>query len=332
MISVITTIARPTPAMHTLSEKLGGHFRMIVIGDKKGPDRFTLKNADFFSLESQLQLNFSLASKLPKGHYSRKNLGYLLAMSRGESCIYETDDDNAPNSFWSPRNKETEVLRLKNDTWVNVYSHFTEEKIWPRGFLLDRINLESSRPIVIPGTVTLTAPIQQGLANQSPDVDAIWRLVSNQVLDFSNKPSLALGRGAWCPFNTQSTWWWEEAFPLLYLPSFCSFRMTDIWKSFIAQRCLWEMDFPMVFHGPEVDQDRNEHDLMKDFEAEIPGYTQNQCLTQQLEDLPLLSGVDNGLDNLIACYEKLVGGKFFPKEELPLVYAWAKDYSTIYRR
>lgn len=329
MIAVITTIAAPTPAIKTLSDSLEKGQRMIVIGDKKGPANFELCNADFYSLQDQFNLEFTLASKLPTGHYSRKNLGYLLAMERGERCIYETDDDNAPNQFWTQRTKEAEVLMATNESWVNVYSHFTDEKIWPRGFLLNRINLESTRPTPEAIPTTVTAPIQQGLANQSPDVDAIWRLISDRPFSFSNKASLGLRVGAWCPFNTQSTWWWEEAFPLLYLPSFCSFRMTDIWKSFIAQRCLWAMDFPMVFHGPEVDQDRNEHDLMMDFEAEIPGYTQNEKLTGLLEELYLQTGVENALDNLISCYELLVKETLFPKEELPLVYAWAKDITAI---
>jgi hypothetical protein len=329
MIAVITTIALPTNSIRTLSNALGKDQRMIVIGDKKGPESFGLHNADFYSLKDQFNLNYFLASKLPIGHYSRKNLGYLLAMETGENCMYETDDDNAPNQLWAPRKKEPDVIMATNKSWVNVYQHFTAEKIWPRGFLLNRINLESSRPQLESRLSRVTAPIQQGLANKSPDVDAIWRLVADRPLLFENKDSLGLGEGAWCPFNTQSTWWWEEAYPLLYLPSFCSFRMTDIWKSFIAQRCIWAMGFPMVFHGPEVDQDRNEHDLMMDFEAEIPGYTQNEKLTGLLESKVLLPGKENGLENLISCYELLVKEGLFPKEELTLVYAWAKDYTAI---
>ena len=48
-----------------------------------------------------------LAKLLPVGHYVRKNLGYLLAMSAGAACIYETDDDNAPNAAWRPREVTT---------------------------------------------------------------------------------------------------------------------------------------------------------------------------------------------------------------------------------
>jgi hypothetical protein len=41
--------------------------------------------------------------------------------------------------------------------------------------------------------------------------------------------------------------------PLLYLPSHCCFRMTDIWRSFIAQRCLWELGHWVVCQAPELE-------------------------------------------------------------------------------
>ena len=94
---VITTIQPPTKAMRLLGNcaKEEG-FQMLVVGDKKGPHTYNLPNTKFFSLDDQLNAPFSLAQKLPTGHYARKNLGYLQAISQGAICIYETDDDNAP--------------------------------------------------------------------------------------------------------------------------------------------------------------------------------------------------------------------------------------------
>ena len=118
---------------------------------------------------------------------------------------------------------------------------------------------------LVPMSAPKRAPIQQGLVNGSADVDAIWRLVMDREFFFEPRASVFLEPGNWCPFNTQTTWWWPVAYPLLYIPSYCSFRMCDIWKSFVAQRCLWELDMGIVFHAPEVYQDRNVHDLMRDF-------------------------------------------------------------------
>ena len=329
MISVITTIAEPTKCVIGLEKRTRDSNGLIIIGDKKGPFKYDLPNTQFYSLDDQLNLDFKLAKMLPTAHYSRKNLGYLIAMKQGEDCIYETDDDNEPNDMFKVRNRETEVVFAENDSWTNVYKHFSKENIWPRGFLLDRIGQQEVLPFHDGVKKIITAPIQQGLADVSPDVDAIWRLTQDREFYFDKNDSIALSKGQWCPFNTQSTWWWKEVFPLLYLPSYCSFRMTDIWKSFIAQRCLWELGHAMVFHAAEVDQDRNVHNLMRDFESEISGYTQNEKLTGILENSKLHSGKDNVLRNLVICYEDLVKNDILPQKEMDLVKAWAKDIENI---
>jgi hypothetical protein len=329
MKTVITTIAQPTFCVKQILNKRQSTDGLIVIGDKKGPFSYEVPNTQFYSFEKQMELEFQMVRELPVGHYSRKNLGYLLAMQQGEECIYETDDDNEPNANWQVREKHTQALIADKTEWLNVYSHFSTENIWPRGFLLNRITNPDSMPRYNGTLHALDAPIQQGLANISPDVDAIWRLTQDREFYFEEKPSIALQEGTWCPFNTQSTWWWKEAFPLMYLPSFCSFRMTDIWKSFVAQRCLWEMDYKMVFHAAEVNQNRNIHNLMKDFEAEIPGYNQNEKLTSLLEESKLHSGKENALRNLVVCYENLVKADIFPREEMRLVKAWASDVERV---
>jgi hypothetical protein len=300
-----------------------------VVGDAKGPAVFELPGTEFYSLEIQKTLPFECAKVIPENHYSRKNLGYLIAMQQGEKCIYETDDDNAPNSFWNVREKKAKALVAEKTQWINVYRHFTNENIWPRGFLLDKINQPDTIPVHNGVISEIIAPVQQGLADNSPDVDAIWRLTLDREFYFKREEDIALPAGAWCPFNTQNTWWWDEALPLLYLPVYCSFRMTDIWKSFIAQRCLWEMGFKVVFHSADVNQDRNFHNLMKDFEAEVPGYTLNKKITGILDETKLLSGADNTLRNLIICYEALISAEILPQLEMQPLKAWAKDVERI---
>ena len=171
----------------------------------------------------------------------------------------------------------------------------------------------------------LRAPIQQGLVNGSPDVDAIWRLVLDRPFEFDERPSEMLAPDNWCPFNTQSTWWWPVAYPLLYIPSHCPFRMCDIWRSFVAQRCLWELGYGIAFHAPEVVQERNPHQLVRDFEDEIPGYKRNREFASVLRSLCLLPGVEGVSANLRVCYEALVAAELLPNMELPLVDAWIED-------
>jgi hypothetical protein len=327
LFCIVTTIQPPTASLYRLATRLHGiDARLIVVGDKKSPSSFDLKGAEFLSLADQSRLSFALARELPTGHYARKNLGYLLAMSRGATCIYETDDDNAPDESWSPRSEVAEALQVNGEPWLNIYTFFGDHYIWPRGFPLDLVTQSADRhPQISKEWCEGRAPIQQGLVNVSPDVDAVWRLLLDRPVEFLSGPSVRLLPGTWCPFNSQSTWWWPSAYPLMYLPSYCTFRATDIWRSFIAQRCLWEMGLGVVFHGPEVVQHRNQHNLMRDFADEIPVYIGSAEVVATLKGLRLAKGADQTCGNLLACYEALVGAGFFPEEEMRLVASWVRD-------
>ena len=330
MLAVLTTIQPPTQSVHTLLRYLeNAQAGLIVIGDRKGPTEYPLRGVQFFSLEDQLASSFRLARALPTGHYARKNLGYLIAIQQQPGCIYETDDDNAPNGSWRPRSLRTQAQKIQPRPWANVYRMFSDANIWPRGFPLDLIGDPGASRNDAPESDEVDAPIQQGLANGSPDVDAIWRLVLDRDFSFERKESVWLPRNTWCPFNSQTTWWWPPAYPLLYLPSYCSFRMTDIWRSFVAQRCLWELGCGLVFHPPEVDQQRNAHSFMKDFEDEVPGYLHNRRIVQALEPLGLISGTDGVSQNLRTCYEELVRISVIPEKELKLLDAWLEDLAAV---
>jgi hypothetical protein len=334
--AVLTTIQSPTSSVIRLCSALqtcGGS--LVVIGDKKGPHSYDVPQLSehgrifFLSFEQQLKLDFRIVRLLQAGSYARKNIGYLIALYNGATCIYETDDDNAPTANWSPRSESsgpTRVVNSKAAGWVNVYRYFSDVHIWPRGFPLDEIRRPPPATDVEQNHWS-RAPIQQGLVNGAADVDAIWRLTLDEPIAFEAAQSVYLPPGNWCPFNTQSTWWWPAAYPLLYIPSHCSFRMCDIWKSFVAQRCLWELSVGIVFHPPEVYQERNQHDLMADFCDEIPGYENNKRIAGVLESLSLRPGPENVGANLYFCYEALVTDGVIPKAEMSLVSAWLEDVS-----
>ncbi|MGE5209473.1 MAG: STELLO glycosyltransferase family protein [Alphaproteobacteria bacterium] len=330
--TVITTIQEPTRAVVKLVRKLVKCRGLLVVaGDKQGPPHFRSQyfaqpcRIDFLTLADQHVSEFGLARKLPVGSYTRKNVAYLHAIAAGADLLYETDDDNAPLDHWQVRSEyvsEARSVSASKFRWINAYRYFTDELIWPRGFPLSEIHSQPPKATMVS---SLRSPIQQGLANGSPDVDAIWRLVLDRRFEFSNAPSVILGPGNWCPFNTQSTWWWPIAYPLLYLPSHCSFRMCDIWKSFVAQRCLWELDCGIAFHAPEVFQDRNQHDSLHDFADEVPGYIRNREIADILSRAELSADETEMSNNLHHCYAALVRAGIFPKAELELLEGWLQD-------
>ena len=84
----------------------------------------------------------------------------------------------------------------------------------------------------------------------------------------------------------------------------------------------------MEFHSPESFQDRNAHNLLRDFEEEVPAYLNNNRIISILERLQLASGTDNIGDNLHRCYTALVSAGIIPAQEMPLVEAWLVDISS----
>ena len=325
---VITSIAgddHPVLNMYAKQARVHG-VQFIVIGDTKSPSKFSIFNCDYYSINRQLDLGFELLNYLPLQHYSRKNIGYLMAIKNGADIIIETDDDNIPlHDFWKPRTINLRVRSIKNGGWVNIYKYFTGLHIWPRGFNLE--NILDPLP-KLGDLMEIECPVQQGLANENPDVDAIYRLTLPLPIVFNSTDNISLGINTICPFNSQNTTWFKEAFPLLYLPSNCSFRMTDIWRSFVAQRIAWACGWSIVFHSSTVRQERNDHSLIKDFEDEVVGYLNNSLIVSTLSKLPLKEGKEHIFENLELCYGAIIKLGVIDQKELPLVRAWINDLQS----
>lgn len=322
---IITSIADQShPVLNQFAlEARQQQVEFIVVGDTKSPPSFELDGCDFYSIERQNSLGFELAKQLPTRHYARKNIGYLAAIKNLTEVIIETDDDNIPiGGFWDARKVKHSARLIENAGWVNVYKYFSEANIWPRGFNLEDLQNVLPEPS---SAKEIYCPIQQGLADDNPDVDAIYRLTLPLPIKFDAGENIAIGKDSICPFNSQNTTWFKEAFPLLYLPSYCSFRMTDIWRSFIAQRIAWSCGWPILFHKSTVRQERNDHRLLKDFEDEISGYLHNGSIMKLLSNLTLREGPENIFENLERCYIALTDAGFIGKDEMPLVRAWIRD-------
>jgi hypothetical protein len=320
---ILTTIQPPTDQVRRLAARLAPlGAPLVVAGDSAGPSAYLEEGCRFLSIQEQRASRWRLARILGERHYARKNLAFLEAIATGAKCLYETDDDTFPSDAWQLRDARVQAHEVRAGEWANVYRLFTETLTWPRGLPLDAIHA----PIERGDATRVFAPVQQGLIDGNTDVDAIWRLIWSEDIRFdAHATSVYLPRGVWCPFNSQSTWWFEEAYALMYLPFHCSFRMTDIWRGFIAQACLWAMDANLVFHAPDSFQVRNPHDLMVDFAKEVPGYLDNRRLVAVLDKLELAKGRGAVAENLRACYRALVDAKFFPADELALVDAFIAD-------
>lgn len=327
---VITSIFKPNAALEAFADgcrRRGIEF--LVVGDVQTPPSFHLEGCDYYSVSRQHETDLEYAAACPVRHYARKNIGYLLAMQAGATRILESDDDNWPrDSFWTERPRRLQVRTARGAGWTNIYKHFTDALIWPRGLPLDAVHAKMTEYDELP-LEDVDCPIQQGLADDNPDVDAIYRMLLPLPVRFRGDRSVACASGSWSPFNSQNTAWWPEAFPLMYLPAYCTLRATDIWRSLIALAVAWANGWAVLFHEPSVWQERNEHNLMRDFRDEVPVYLHNRDIGRILGELELPPGTGNIPASMLRCYEALVGASIIDKQEIPLLKTWLADVSRV---
>jgi hypothetical protein len=320
---VITSINPISIGIEKLIQTEG--WSIVIIGDKKTPDIESRDNLVFISVEDQLELGYDYVQKSPYNHYARKNIGYLYAIENGADVIYETDDDNIPYPDWDFPEFLSSQAYQSDRKFVNIYQYFTKENVWPRGFPLDEINQSVEFNIE---KVNSEIAVWQGLSNKDPDVDAIYRLVSkNREIIFENKPPIAIKKGQFVPFNSQNTLWTKLCFPFLYLPGTVKSRFTDILRGYIAQRLFWEHDLHLGFTAPTNYQNRNHHDLMKDFNEELEMYLKVKSIVDSLIQLDFQN--NNPCDNLLTTYQQLSSRDLISDDELNICQAWISDYQKI---
>lgn len=323
---VITTIAHPTRAVLRFRELLAG-WHLIVVGDRKTPSSWDTEGVEFIQYDTPPPVAAELAALLPYNSYSRKNIGYIVAIAGGAPTIVETDDDNYPyDAFGARLHSRVRGQVCRQTGWVNVYQAFTTHRIWPRGLPLPVIGPSLGRPLDLGREIEADCPIQQYLADGDPDVDAIYRLVDGRDVRFAGTPVI-LEPGTWSPLNSQNTVWWPLAYRLLYLPSHVSFRVTDIWRGLVATAVREARGWSIAVLPPTVLQERNPHDLLQDFADEVPAYLENARILERL--IAAVAPRSNDAGALRAAYEELLAMGLVPREELGLVDAWNEALDEI---
>ena len=300
-VAVVTTISPPGDAIFRMMR--APEWCTVVVGDAKTPGDAYAKVLDpkrhvYLSVEEQNGLGFKLASQTPINHFSRKNVGYLYAVRMGAKRIFDFDDDNSllqrslpnfttfgpmPAHVLRPRNRTANQFDVLNPCTVG----FDADSMWPRGFPLSRINTRSHTKWLVE-TMPVELGVIQSMANNDPDVDAIYRLAprASQPLPFvfrNTKQPQVLGANVYAPFNAQASVFTERAMWAMYLPTTVHGRVSDIWRSYVAQRLFWTVGLRLAFHKPWVAQFRNSHDYLSDFMSERPLYETTEELIRVLQ-------------------------------------------------
>jgi len=216
-------------------------------------------------------------------------IGYLFAMSHNAKIIYETDDDISPlDGLFSFRNTRLDGLVPDcNETFFNPYSYFGQPSVWPRGYPLETISESKKYSTYSLFSSNRVPLIQQGLVNGDPDVGVIHRLTGKNYTDHlniefdANAPPLVLQRYQYAPFNSQNTWFHQDAFWSLVFPA--TFSECDIIRSYVTTRMIREIDGRIAFMAPNAVQFRKAHSYHKDYKDEKRIFNKTSDLVGSLD-------------------------------------------------
>jgi hypothetical protein len=273
---VITSINAPTDAVREFAKWHG--WTTIVVGDRKSPKKWECDTVVYLSLEDQVSQFPEFSKFLPENTYLRKMIGYLYAFRNGAQAIFESDDDNIP--YPGAVEQVESDLAGKRDVgptvasstgWANIYAEFGAPTCWPRGFPLHHI-LTSTKNLTRSESKGSPWGVMQYLADEDPDVDAVYRMTRTEPVFFARDRVMRLEEKTYCPFNSQATLWLPETFPLMFLPIGKTDRVTDILRGYMSLACLWKSGYTLAYSSPVVYQKRNFHNLFRDFEQELDLY------------------------------------------------------------
>ena len=318
---IITTINKPTETI--LKHINNTEYDVIIVGDIKTPDDYKNLNCIYLDIASQKKLFTELSELLPYNHYCRKNLGYLYAIKKGYKIIYETDDDNIPYDNFDNilQYNNIQMITEQNNVWINIFKYFTNNAyIWPRGFPL---SLLKNTPNYLIKDTDKTPSIINGLVENDPDVDALYRLICNNQDDihWDKNKCVLIDNTNVCVFNTQNTFWLnEELFICLLIPCTVSFRYCDILRGIINNIILKKTNNYMMYSSPNVIQNRNDHNLISDFKSEYEMYIHNENILNFIENnLVNITSVQN---LLILIYNNLLLNNVITQKDIDILNKW----------
>ena len=322
---VLTTIFIPSESVRKAAQLKG--WCVVVVADKKSAPTYDVNNTVYLSVEAQEKLadDYSFIKILPWNHFGRKNVGYFYALLQGARYIFDLDDDNVLKQISVLPPTNVSELTTTNCSVFNVYSAMgaSEHPAWPRGFPLDRIKQTCDWSLRSQEVHKEELIIFQSLADNDPDVDAIYRMTLRLPFHFKGRESLGITAGVFVPYNAQASLHHEKSFWGLLLPISVHSRVSDIWRSYITQRLIWEIGSRLAFVPPWVIQYRNPHNYIQDFQAETDLYLKTGALLEFLlnwrAQSPTLPGIVEEL------YIELYEHGFIGKVDVELLQAWLES-------
>lgn len=338
---VVTTILEVNVAVEKFVVK-NPHAGLVVVGDLKTNhsewESFAKRETRVVYLHPHDQKNLfgiNLVNYIPWNHFGRKNIGFMYAIQHGAERIFDFDDDNHLTQNMSHLANMARVDVHMSHHVYNPYPYgqvrAMDAVVWPRGFPLQFINdADTYNATATPSAVPYErVAVVQSLANHDPDVDAIFRMTRTLPVTFTWTNTIVIPpRGTFTPWNAQAVLVSRPAFFGMLLPVTVNGRVSDIWRSFVTSRLLWETDYYVGFSSPIVSQYRNPHLYMQDFEDEDDLYHKTDLMLSTLA-----KWTSDGCNTLDVAYldlvRKIAQQDLIGVADVELANAWVANLASI---
>ena len=271
---VSTSINPPTLAIKKFDNM--PEWKLIVIGDKKTPKNYKLKNGFYLSPKDQIKIDKKLSDLIGWNCIERRNFGLILAKKFGADIIALVDDDNIPYNSWGEnliigKKIKAKFYNIKNNIFDPIfYTNYKE--LWHRGFPVNQIDEREDIKFI---EKHIIPDVQADFWNGDPDIDAICRMMLKPSCKFKNKYFPFFSKKL-SPFNSQNTFLSKNVLPNYFLfPD--QGRMHDIWASYYLQS---KQKIHVVYNRPSVYQSRNKHNSITDLKNEFIGLKKTSNLIE----------------------------------------------------
>ena len=344
--AVCTTIFDESEAVRDVCSRLPSYC-LVVVADKKSIADYSVDGGcTFIYLSVKDQEHIARSSpfvrQTPWDHFGRKNIGYMFAIANGARVVWDFDDDNlliTSEFVESEPSGGQQLVTVRNAALsINPYPLLgAGEFAWPRGFPLEQINNASTLPhqenVVDAQMTPERIGIVQALANHDPDVDAIYRLQRHLPFSFNGSSisgtTFVVPANSFIPWNAQATLFMSrESLWTLYLPISVHGRVSDIWRSYIAQRLLRNACIYVGFAvEPLVIQNRNPHSYLADFDAEQDLYYKSGKLVELLDAWSPTSSIFP--EQVLELYIELFERDFIGSRDVEMLELWLLELERI---
>jgi len=269
-----TTINKPTKALKLFAKNK--NCKLIVALDKKSK-KFDLKNSIVLSTKYQEKKWPKLSKLVGWNCIQRRNFAILEAFERGAEVIALIDDDNIPYSNWFKNiyiNRQIKCNEIKTNKKIfDPVGYTNHPNLWHRGLPLELVN---NRKYKADKKKLIKPDIQANFWNGDPDIDAVCRMIFKPECSFKKNLFPFFSKKI-SPFNSQNTLIARKVIKDYFLFPHIG-RMDDIWASFYVT----SKKYSVLYNEPTVYQQRNVHNLIKDFKDEYIGYVNSLKLVESL--------------------------------------------------